>query len=90
MRYTQRSPAFVSFQDAISPLFAFLPERPTDQFLVVDDENVFPRHFVSRAYYAGPKVKVVVSSLSGHASLCTIWPIGSRPNVGQSCPRSDS
>ena len=51
MRYSERSRTVVSFQDAKSPLFALLPKRPTDQLLVVDDENLFRRHCVTLAYY---------------------------------------
>ena len=65
MRYAERSRAVVSFQNAKSPLFALLPERPTDQLLVVDDENLFRRHCVTLEYYAGAKTAAAVSVTFG-------------------------
>src|SRR5664279_4837879 len=51
MGHAKRSRAVVSLQYVVSPLFALLPERPTNQLLVIYDENLFRRHCVSLAYY---------------------------------------
>ena len=53
--HAQRSRAVVSLQDVITPLFALLPERPTNQLLVVDDQDFLGRHFVPLDYYGGGK-----------------------------------
>src|SRR5450755_1803952 len=51
MGHAKRSRAGVSLQYVVSPLFTLLPERPTNQLLVIYDENLFRRHCVSLAYY---------------------------------------
>jgi hypothetical protein len=42
----------------ITPLFALLPERPTNQLFVVDDENFFRGHSLSLDYYDRRKEEI--------------------------------
>ena len=77
--HAQRSRAVVSLQDVITPLFALLSQRPTNQLLVVDDQNLFAgMHFYLALGYYRKQRKRLLSHQRGRQAARVKRPIAAQ------------